>query len=285
MFNRQPLSALDQMKLSSASSSSSLKSSGLWMKESGNYQPAPAETNTFSRYTISQYPSNGFAGSDLPKPYNQQPPRQTLGRADQNTFQDGCLKQADLVSQYSTNLTANRDQVVETRQSTSHKENTYTSQIYSYQGAPLTPTRNRSPSPIGFNMARSQVLTKSPTPSRYSATPKSPMASPMRASYSMSRTSIIPLTPIVLEQCPLLEAYGLYVDNVKTERAVNAELTKMAKDLFEMAKLLKNSVALLKRDLPGSCSLATQMISKNDFYKNEVTEAKKRLSELHAVVM
>jgi hypothetical protein len=87
----------------------------------------------------------------------------------------------------------------------------------------------------------------------------------------------------VLDTCPLLETHGIYIEDLKNERVVTTEMLRAARNYCEIAKLIKNSLLLLKREAPGNSNLVAQMSSKIDYYRSEVTEAKRRLREIHSV--
>lgn len=88
---------------------------------------------------------------------------------------------------------------------------------------------------------------------------------------------------MMTEACPHLENHGIYIEDLKTERVVNTDFLRLSKNYLEISKLIKNSIQLLKRDVPGNSNLVTQMCSKIDYFRNEANETKKRLREIHSV--
>lgn len=273
MFNRQTVNFAEPMR----QSGTSVSSSSPWKKDITCMPSTGVDNSNYNRYNASQYPSNGFAARDIP--------RSPLGARRDSNMGPFEPQKADLASQYTTNNTVMRESLVESRQATAQKENNFTSS-YSYQvGA--TPNRNASPSPISY-VNRSSVLSKSPVPSRPNIQTKSPIPSPMRAStysaYSANKPlSSISSSPVIMDFCPCLESQGLSMEDLKNEKAVNSELAKIAKDYLDMAKLLQNTVSLLKRDISGSCHLASQHLSRTVALKADADDAKRRLSELHSV--
>ena len=88
---------------------------------------------------------------------------------------------------------------------------------------------------------------------------------------------------MLLDTCPQLETHGIYIDELKSERVVTTEMLRAARNYSEIAKLIKNSLLLLRRDAPGNSNLVAQMSSKIDYFRSEANEAKRRLREIHSV--
>ena len=174
-----------------------------------------------------------------------------------SSYQQGPGGKASDTSQYSTNNTLARDQ----QQLYAAEPELLQSQArplesYLYRNAPATPTRHRSPSPMGSAMRRS------------------PLRSPMGNKFGST---------MVLEACPQLETHGIFIEDLKTERVVTTEMLRAVRNYSEIAKLIKNSLLLLKREAPGNSNLVAQMSSKIDYFRSEANEAKRRLREIHSV--
>lgn len=171
-----------------------------------------------------------------------------------SSYQQGPGKATD-TSQYSTNNTLARDQQLYAAETELQQSHSRPLDSYLYRNVPTTPTRHRSPSPMG------------------SAMRKSPLRSPIGNKFGST----------MLEACPQLETHGIFIEDLKNERVVTTEMLRAARNYSEITKLIKNSLLLLKREAPGNSNLVAQMSSKIDYFRSEANEAKRRLREIHSV--
>ncbi len=212
--------------------------------QTSSHQAAAA--NSRGLYLDSEAIERSFhEASDGGRPYSRQ---ESLN----DSYQQGPGKATD-TSQYSTNNTLAREQQLyplDAEQPSMARP----ADSYLYRNMPTTPTRNRSPSPMG------------------SAMRKSPLRSPISKQSAM-----------LLDTCPQLETHGIYIDELKSERVVTTEMLRAARNYSEIAKLIKNSLLLLRRDAPGNSNLVAQMSSKIDYFRSEANESKRRLREIHSV--
>ena len=51
-----------------------------------------------------------------------------------------------------------------------------------------------------------------------------------------------------LTDFPMLEQYDISLDDFRAERSANNEMTRIARHQLEIARLIKNSLALIRRD-------------------------------------
>ena len=106
---------------------------------------------------------------------------------------------------------------------------------------------------------------------------RSPIASrsPVRSAYSQQTTQ--------LTDFPMLEEHGITADDFRRERGVNSEMLRMARNQLEIARLLRNTLAMVRREVPGSYNMVQQASIKADAIRLEVQDSKRRIRENHAV--
>lgn len=163
-------------------------------------------------------------------------------------------------SEYSTNNTVTKDQQVESMVGEAiHRE------VYMYKPqVPSSPMRNRSPSP---------------TPSQ---APRSPMRSTRP---SVTSTNMSYIGGPVETFTHLEKDHGIALEDFRTEKSVNLEMLRMARNFNEIAKMYRNAITLMKTGSQGNSNIAIQIQSKAEVQRGEALEARKRLWELHGVTV
>lgn len=127
-------------------------------------------------------------------------------------------------------------------------------------------------SPI--NRAREGVrdYSRSPIGTRRIQMPTSPLYSP----YSQK-------SQVQLSEFPQLEQHGITLDDFKKERSINSEMLKIAKNQLEILKMLKNSISLVTREIPGAYNILSQSKFKAESLTLEVQESKRKIRENHSI--
>lgn len=81
----------------------------------------------------------------------------------------------------------------------------------------------------------------------------------------------------------MLEEHGITAEDFRRERGVNSEMLRIARNQLEIVKLLRNAVALVRRDVPGSYNMVQQANSKAEAIRSEVQDSKQRIRENYSV--
>ena len=178
----------------------------------------------------------------------------------------------ETVSQYSTNHT----QMKESLRIELPDEDMYPARpnesTLNFRLAPSTPTKTRNYSP----------MSRTPTGNQ-GYVPRSPGLSPISKSPMLNKTGGSFIQE--LSSFPHLEHQGLSMEEIRQEKSINGEMLKSARSLCEITKLLKNSLQLLKRDVPGAGNMVMQALSKSESHKIEVEDCKRRLREVHSIAL
>ena len=179
-------------------------------------------------------------------------------RNDQDFESAQTYKQAANDSQYSTNNTQVKDQIVgESQRDLQQDSFCFTRPVASDMHSPITGHR-----------AERQDYSRSPM--RSGLPSKSPARFPMT-----NRSGAAQLTDF-----PMLEQYDISLDDFRAERSANNEMTRIARHQLEIAQLIKNSLALIRRETPATANLLQQINAKVGAIRGEVQESKRRLQDI-----
>ena len=207
------------------------------------------------------------AGTDI-SPFNIGP--------SQNAYTDrgDYPYQKDSSSQYSTNNT----QMKESLQIQLPEDELYPARpnesTLNFRLAPSTPTRTRYASPFS----------KTPNGGQNYA-PRSPGLSPIGKSPLLDKSRNSFLQTQDLSGYSHLEPQTMMAEEFRQEKAINSELIRSARGLSEMAKLLKNALVMLRKDAPGANNFVVHALSKSESHQLEVEDSKRRLREVHMLVL
>lgn len=179
-------------------------------------------------------------------------------RFDPESESSNGYKQTVNESQYSTNNTQTKDQVIE--------EPVRDMPLDAFAFTRQLPSGLRSP--MNGPRENQEAFTKSPL--RAVIPSRSPIRSPISNKTGCNLVS----------DFSHLEQYGITVEDFRTEKAVTNEMLRMARNQIEITKLLKNSLILLRKESSGSSTMIQQMNLKVNALKSEVQESKKKLFEI-----